>query len=120
VRASRFDRFAESISNFTSRGLFFSACVLLIVVWALSYFVFPKPDTWQLVINTITTIVTFLLVALLQNSQRRSDAAVQAKLDALADGLADLMEHHLDHDDVDLKGDVEDLKEAVGLEQVSR
>jgi low affinity Fe/Cu permease len=56
-------------------------------------------------------------VALLQNFQRRSDATIQAKLDALADGLADLMEYHLDHDDVDLKDDVEDLKEAVGIEQ---
>jgi low affinity Fe/Cu permease len=118
MQKSRFDRFAESISNFTSRGLFFSACVVLIGVWALSYFVFPKPDTWQLVINTVTTIITFLLVALLQNSQRRGEAAIQAKLDALADGLADLMEYHLEHDDVDLKDDVDDLKEAVGLEQV--
>jgi low affinity Fe/Cu permease len=58
-----------------------------------------------------------MLVALLQNSQRRGEAAIQAKLDALADGLADLMEHHLDHDDVDLKDDVEDLKEAVGIER---
>jgi hypothetical protein len=54
----------------------------------------------------------------LQHSQRRGEAAIQTKLDALADGLADLMEHHLDHDDLDLKGDVEDLKEAAGLERV--
>lgn len=63
-------------------------------------------------------ISNFTSVALLQNSQRHAEAAIQAKLDALADGLADLMEHHLDHDDVDLKSDVEDLKQAVGLEQV--
>jgi low affinity Fe/Cu permease len=92
--------------------------VALIVVWALSYFVFPEPDTWQLVINTITTIITFLLVTRLQNAQRHGEAAIQAKLDALADGLAELMEYHLEHHDVDLKGDVDDLKEAIGLEQV--
>jgi len=76
----------------------------------------PSTDTWQLVINSATTIVTFLLVALLQNTQRRSEAALQHKLDAIADGLADLMEHHLDHDDVDLQTDIDDLKEAAGLE----
>jgi hypothetical protein len=47
------------------------------------------------------------------------EAALQHKLDAIADGLADLMEYHLDHDDVDLHQDVEELKEAVGLPQVS-
>jgi low affinity Fe/Cu permease len=69
-----------------------------------------------LVINSATTIITFLLVALLQNTQRRSEAALHEKLDALADGLADLIEHHLDHDDVDLEADVEDLKQAVRLQ----
>jgi hypothetical protein len=48
------------------------------------------------------------------NTQRRSEAALQHKLDAIADGLADLMEDHLEHDDVDLHRDVEELKEAVG------
>ena len=48
-------------------------------------------DTWQVVINTVTTIITFLLVALLQNTQSRADQAVQQKLNALADGLWDLM-----------------------------
>jgi low affinity Fe/Cu permease len=90
-----------------------------VFVWAASFPLFPSTDTWQLVINSATTIVTFLLVALLQNTQRRSEAALQHKLDAIADGLADLMEYHLDHDDVDLHGDVEELKEAVGLPQVS-
>ena len=52
----------------------------------------PDVDTWQLIINTVTTTVTFLLVALLQNTQKRADEAVQHKLNAVADGLADLME----------------------------
>jgi low affinity Fe/Cu permease len=70
---------------------------------------------WQLIINTVTTIVTFLLVALLQNSQRRGEKAMHEKLDALADGLADLMEKFA-HDDPDLRQDMEELRRCVGIE----
>jgi low affinity Fe/Cu permease len=55
-----------------SRAVFFAFCVLPIVVWAPSILVFGSIDTWQLIINTATTIITFLMVALLQNSQTRS------------------------------------------------
>ena len=113
-----FDRFAEAATDVTSRGVFFGACLLLVVIWGPSYLVFGNVDTWQLVINTATTIVTFLLVALLQNSARRSDRAIHHKLDAIADGLADLMEHELNGDAADLAHDVEELKESVGLEHV--
>jgi low affinity Fe/Cu permease len=68
------------------------------------------------VINTVTTIVTFLLVALLQNTQRRGDLAAQEKLNALADGLADLMEH-VAPDDADLQRDMRELRAAVGVER---
>ncbi|KAA0100563.1 hypothetical protein CIW47_25270 [Mycolicibacterium sp. P1-5] len=89
-RLSFFDRFATRVSHWVSRAWFFAACVLMIVIWAPS-FALMSLDTWQLVINTATTIVTFLLVALLQNTQSRSDAATQQKLNAIADGLWDLM-----------------------------
>ena len=74
-----------------SRASFFAFCVLLVVVWAPRFSCSRDIDTWQLIINTATTIITFLMVALLQNSQTRSDQAVQHKLNAIADGLADLM-----------------------------
>jgi Low affinity iron permease len=112
-----FDRVAQAAADFTSRGTFFGGCVLLIALWAPSYLVFRNVDTWQLIINTATTIVTFLLVALLQNSARRSERATHQKLDALAEGLADLMEHQLSGDTADLKRDINDLKHAVGLEK---
>ncbi len=115
-KSSLFDRLAESASEFASHAVFFIACLLLVVVWVPSYFVFGSLNTWQLVINTATTIVTFLLVALLQNSQRRNELAVHAKLDALADGLADLMEH-ISSDDESLRHDMVDLRRAVGIEQ---
>src|SRR6202008_4595708 len=100
------------------RAIFFAFCVLLVLVWAPSYFVIGKLDTWQLIINTATTIITFLLVALLQNSQTRSDQAIQHKLNAIAKGLADTMAFLSEHNDRDaLTDDIEELRDAVGLEQ---
>jgi low affinity Fe/Cu permease len=110
-RLSLFDRFAEAASEFAAHAVFFIGCALLVIVWLPSYFIFRNLNTWQLIINTITTIVTFLLVALLQNSQRRSEQAIHVKLDALAEGLADLMP------DDEQSQDVRKLREAVGLEQ---
>ena len=112
-----FDRFAGACARIVSRAPFFAFCVLLIVVWAPSYFLVGNLDTWQLIINTATTIITFLMVALLQNSQTRSDQAVQHKLNAIADALADLMERTSDRfDDNELRTDIRELREAVGLE----
>jgi hypothetical protein len=113
---SLFDRFATAGSTFVSRAWFFAFCVLLILVWLPSIFVIREIDTWQLIINTATTIVTFLLVALLQNSARRSDEAVQHKLNAIADSLADLM-GALAPDDPEMDRHVKELRQAVGLER---
>jgi len=116
-----FDRFAGRSADFVSKAPFFTFCVLLVVVWAPSYFVVGNFDTYQLLINTPTTIITFLLVALLQNTQKRGEQTVHHKLNAVADGLADLMEHFSGDEPEraakeDLAGDVEDLRAAVGLE----
>ncbi len=70
----------------------------------------------QTLIQTLTSVVTFLLVALLQNSQHRSEQAVNLKLNAIAHGIADLMRHH-NGDDKDLTNNVERLAESVGLEE---
>jgi low affinity Fe/Cu permease len=113
---SVFDRFAGRASRIASRAPFFAFCVLLVIVWAPTIFALRNVDTWQLIINTVTTIVTFLLVALLQNTQYRTDAATQHKLNAIAEGLANLMEHSAGEDDEDLLGDISELKQAIGLE----
>jgi hypothetical protein len=111
-----FDRFAGGASEIASRAPFFAFCVLLIIVWAPSI-AFLKVDTWQLIINTATTIITFLMVALLQNSQTRTDQATQHKLNAIADGLADLMVRVAErYEDPSLHDEVHELKLAVGLE----
>ncbi len=112
-----FDRFAGWAADIASRASFFTVCVLLVVVWAPSYYVFRNGDMWQLVINTTTTIITFLMVALLQNTQTRNDKALHHKLNALAEGLADLMTHLSDPDNgTDLHCDITELRLAVGLE----
>ena len=117
-RVGFFDRFAGYASQFASRAWFFAFCVLLILVWAPSFFIIKKVDTWQLIINTATTIITFLLVALLQNSQTRSDQAIQHKLNAIAKGMADTMAFLSTHSDKNaLAEDIEELRDAVGLEQ---
>lgn len=115
-RVGVFDRFAGWSSLIASRAYFFAFCVLLIILWVPSYLLISSVDTWQLIINTATTIITFLMVALLQNSQTRSDQAVEHKLNALADGLADLMEHVVEGDGKDLRRDLDELRQAVGLE----
>ncbi|MEV4415981.1 low affinity iron permease family protein [Catellatospora sp. NPDC049609] len=112
---SVFDHFAEAASTFASKAWFFAMCVLLILIWAPSIAIIGDVDTWQLIINTATTIVTFLMVALLQNSQTRANEAVQHKLNAIADGLADLMEAQSDQSP-GLAQDMVELRDAVGLE----
>lgn len=109
-----FDRFAGAASAQAARARFFAGCVLLVVIWAPSYFVFRSVDTWQLIINTATTIITFLMVALLQNAQTRADQATQHKLNALAAGLASLMR---EAGSGQLSEDIRELCRAVGLEE---
>ena len=78
-----FTRFATAIAYAAGRPVTFVACCLIVIVWGVSGPIFGFSDTWQLVINTGTTIVTFLMVFLIQNTQNRDGAALQAKLDEL-------------------------------------
>ncbi len=112
---SVFDRFAATAARFFAKPWFFAICLLVVLIWAPSFFLIRDVDTWQLIINTATTIVTFLMVALLQNTQTRADRSTQDKLNAIADGLADLMKS-LAHDDPKLDTDLIELRAAVGLE----
>jgi low affinity Fe/Cu permease len=81
------DRFFTAIANrtaaFIGRPAAFVTALAFILVWAATGPVFGFSDTWQLVVNTTTTIITFLIVFLIQNSQNRDAAAIQAKLDEL-------------------------------------
>ncbi|GJE45687.1 low affinity iron permease family protein [Methylobacterium soli] len=78
-----FTAFASYVARAAARPSAFAICILLILAWAVSGPIFHFSDTWQLIINTGTTIVTFLMVFLIQNTQNRDGAAIQAKLDEL-------------------------------------
>lgn len=78
-----FTRIANKVAHLTGLPVTFGGCCVIVLVWAVSGPVFGFSDTWQLIINTGTTIVTFLMVFLIQNTQNRDGAAMQAKLDEL-------------------------------------
>jgi low affinity Fe/Cu permease len=78
-----FTTFAAYVAHASGKPISFALCLVVVVVWALSGPLFHFSDTWQLIINTGTTIVTFLMVFLIQNTQNRDGAAIQAKLDEL-------------------------------------
>lgn len=78
-----YSAFAKSAARFTGQPKMFGLAILIIVVWAISGPLFDYSDTWQLVINTGTTIITFLMVFLIQNTQTRDTEAMQVKLDEL-------------------------------------
>ena len=110
---------AGRIAAFAGNSFAFVTALLLIVVWGITGPVFHYSDTWQLVINTATTIVTFLMVFLIQNSQNRDAAAMQAKLDellrAVAKARADFIgiEHLTD-------AEIEKIREALERETGNR
>ena len=81
--ATWYSRMAKTTAHYSGRPWVFAVAAGLIVVWLVSGPLFGFSDTWQLVINTGTTIVTFLMVFLIQNTQNRDTAAIQIKLDEL-------------------------------------
>ncbi|HEY3519876.1 MAG TPA: low affinity iron permease family protein, partial [Rhodanobacteraceae bacterium] len=81
--SSLFTRFANWTASQAGKPYTFTTAVLIVIGWACSGPLFHFSDTWQLVINTGTTIITFLMVFLIQNTQNRDNAALQAKLDEL-------------------------------------
>lgn len=82
-KTSWFTRFAQLAAHITGRPRCFFLAVSVIVLWALAGPLFDYSDTWQLVINTSTTIVTFLMVFVIQNTQNRDTAAMHIKIDEL-------------------------------------
>lgn len=80
---SFFTRVAKAASTFTGRPACFVLALVVLLAWAVSGPLFGFSDTWQLIINTGTTIVTFLMVFLIQNTQNRDTEAMQIKLDEL-------------------------------------
>lgn len=112
---SLFTRLSQLTSRWAGKPLTFFLAVMAIVVWGLSGPFFGFNDTWQLVINTSTTIVTFLMVFIIQNSQNRDTAAMQIKLDELISAVNGAREELLDLEELD-----EDKLEAIRREFEAR
>ena len=111
----KFSKFAHQASTLAGHYVTFMAALLLIVVWGVSGPIFDFSDTWQLVINTTTTIITFLMVFLIQNTQNRDALAMHLKLDELihsietADDRIIRAEDETDEELADLKRKYEGL-----------
>ena len=116
-----FTAIANRISGFVGDPVAFILAALTIIVWGVTGPIFHYSDTWQLVINTGTTIITFLMVFLIQNSQNRDAAAMQAKLDELiraveqARGQFIGIEHRTDKEIQEIRTELE--KECAELEE---
>ena len=101
TQVSAFTRFAKWAARATGRPGAFIAAAGIIVLWALSGPIFDFSDTWQLVINTGTTIITFLMVFLIQNTQNRDTEAMQIKLDELIRAVESAQNTVLDLEEMD-------------------
>jgi low affinity Fe/Cu permease len=114
---SLFDRFASAIGRFVARAPFSAASVALVILWLIEgvfLIIVNGPDafldqSYQIQINTLTTIITFLLVALLQNTAARENVATQDKLNAIAYALSQIVT------DPDTENE---LRQAIGLEEI--
>jgi len=90
-----FTKFANAVSAAAGSPFAFLTCAAYVIVWALTGPLFGFSDTWQLVINTSTTIVTFLMVFLIQNTQNRDNGAIHAKLDELIRAITDAKNEYI-------------------------
>ena len=117
-----FTDFSTSVSRWTGRPIAFILCCAFTIVWAASGPAFHYSANWQLVINTTTTIITFLMVFLVQSTQNRDNAALQAKLDELIRvsegrnrfiGIEKLTDRELEEILAECEEYAEDIREAV-------
>ncbi|MFZ2312684.1 MAG: low affinity iron permease family protein [Methylobacter sp.] len=117
---TRFDHFARSWSRLTGKPLAFNVAILVILLWIITGPLFGFSNTWQLIINTATTIVTFLMVFLIQHTQNRDTDALQVKLDELIRSIAEANNDLLDLEEMEEEELALLRKQYVELARVSR
>ena len=113
---SWFERFVETVYLRVSGAAMFFVCVGVVIVWFVSVPLWVDLKQWQVAIHTVASVLTLLLLVLLENASRRDSEAAQEKLNVLAEALAALMESHA-ADDAELRDATRKLREAVNLEQ---
>ena len=111
-----FERFVEATYHVVSRAPFFGVVLAIILVWLVSVPFWHDLKSWQAAIHTVGTVLSLLLLVLLENSSRRSEEAAQEKLNVLAEALSDLMASQA-RNDPELEPAVDRLRDAVGLEE---
>ena len=113
---SPFERFVEATYHIVSSAPFFGVCLAIVLVWLVSLPAWTDLKSWQAALHTVTSVLSLLLLVLLENSSRRGEEAAQEKLNVLAEALSDLMESQA-RKDPELQPAVERLRTAVGLEE---
>jgi low affinity Fe/Cu permease len=112
---SRFDQFVQISYLRVSQAPFFFLCAGIVLVWLVTVPLWADLKAWQTAIHTVASVVTLLLVVLLENASRRADEAAQEKLNVIAEALAALMTSQA-RNDPELAAATDKLREAVGLE----
>jgi low affinity Fe/Cu permease len=115
-RRSLFDRFVQAAYLRVSQAPFFFVCTGIVAVWLVSLPLWADLKEWQAVIHTVSSVLTLLLVVLLENAGRRAEEAAQEKLNVIAEALVELVGSGARHDP-DLRDAAERLRKAVGLEE---
>ena len=111
-----FEKFVEAVQGRVSRAPFFLICLAIVLVWLVSAPLWPDLKQWQVAIHTFASVLSILLLVLLENSGRRTEEASHEKLNVIAEGLAELMESH-SRADPELEEATVKLREAIGLEE---
>lgn len=111
-----FERFVEVVTSVVSHAPFFYVILGILLLWAVSFPYWPSTTKWELALHTGSSVLSLLLLVLLQNAGRRSEEASQEKLNVIATALSDLMGSRA-RDDEDLTESVRILRDAVGLEE---
>ena len=111
-----FERFVEATYHVVSRAPFFGVCLAIVLVWLVTVPLWHDLKSWQVAIHTVSSVLSLLLLVLLENSSRRSEEAAQEKLNVLAEALSDLMASQA-RNDPELEPAIDRLRDAVGLEE---